>query len=263
MKGRIFWGTIFIAFGVLLMLDQIGLLPGSAFSYLWPMMLIGVGIVVMYNALHRKTMRVVSESLPLQDARSALVAIKHAAGELALDGAAPSGILMNGEFAGGVDRAMTKSGDQMDVTLKLPDAVAEQFGWLGSDRGLAWNVHLNHSVPMALSVETGASRSHLDLSNLQVSNLDLRTGAGSVDVTLPSHAGKTDAHIDSGVAEVNVNVPAGVAARIHGGVRLGSLSVNESRFPKYEDGFASADFQTAQNQVDIDIQSAIGAVTVR
>lgn len=263
MKGRIFWGTIFIAFGVLLMLDQIGLLPGSAYSYLWPMILIGIGVVVLYNALHRRTVQVTNESLPLHNARSAHVAIQHAAGELELAGGAPAGILVNGEFAGGVDRAMTKTGDQVDVTLKLPSSVSEQFDWLGANRGLAWDVHLNQTVPLALSVETGASRTHLDLSDLQVESLDLRTGAGSVDVTMPSHAGKTEAHIDSGVAEVNVNVPAGVAARIHGGVRLGSLSVNETRFPKQEDGFASSDYQTAQNQVDISIQSAIGAVTVR
>lgn len=263
MKGRIFWGTIFITFGVLLMLDQIGLLPGSAYSYLWPMILIGIGVVVLYNALHRRTVQVTNESLPLHNARSAHVAIKHAAGELELAGGAPAGILVNGEFAGGVDRAMTKAGDQVDVTLKLPNAVAEQFDWLGANRGLAWDVHLNQTVPLALSVETGASRSHLDLSDLQVESFDLRTGAGSVDVTMPSHAGKTEAHIDSGIAEVNVNVPAGVAAHIHGGVRLGSLSVNEARFPKHEDGFASSDYQTAQNQVDISIQSAIGAVTVR
>lgn len=180
-----------------------------------------------------------------------------------MDAGSQSNVLLSGEFAGGVDRAITTTGDQVDVTLKLPETVAEQFDWLGTNRGLAWDVHLNRSVPLALSVETGASRTHIDLSDLHVSRLDLRTGAGSVDVTMPAHAGRTEARIDSGVAEVNVNVPTGVAAHIRGGVRLGTLNVDEVRFPKQQDGFESADYQTAQNQVVIDVQSAIGAVTVR
>ncbi len=263
MKGRIFWGAVFIAFGLLLMLDQAGILPGNAYSYIWPMVLIGVGLIVLYNAMHRRTVQVVHESLPLHNARSAHVAIKHAAGELNVDADAQSGMLLNGEFAGGVDRAITHTDGRADVAFKPPDTASEQFDWLAANRGLSWDVHLNRTIPLALLVETGASRTCLDLSNLCVSRLDLRTGAGSVDVTMPAHAGKTVAHIDSGVAEVVVNVPAGVAAHIHGGVRLGTLNVNDSRFPKHVDGFESADYQTAQNQVEINVQSAIGAVTVR
>lgn len=263
MRGRLFWGVILIAFGVLLLLDQAGILPGNAYAYLWPMMLIGAGLIVLYNATRRGTLTIVDDSIPLQAAHSARVAIKHAAGTLHVAGGAPTDALMTGQFAGGVARNSVTSGDRVDLTLKVPDDAASSLDWLGGRRGFEWDVHLNSAVPLDLAVDTGASRTSLDLTDVQVGRLDLHTGASTVDVTLPAHAGLTEAHIEGGVATVNVHVPDGVAARIHGNIGLGGLSVDETRFTKHDGAFESPDFATALNRVVIGVQGGLGAVTVR
>jgi hypothetical protein len=44
---------------------------------------------------------------------------------------------------------------------------------------------------------------------------------------------------------------------------LGSIQVDESRFPRMGDGYQSTDYATAENRVDLDIQGGVGSVHVR
>jgi hypothetical protein len=38
--------------------------------------------------------------------------------------------------------------------------------------------------------------------------------------------------------------------------------VNEARFPRAFDGYASPDYQNAPNRVEIDVQAGVGSVTI-
>jgi hypothetical protein len=51
-------------------------------------------------------------------------------------------------------------------------------------------------------------------------------------------------------------------ARIRGQIGLGALEVNQARFPKTGDGWASKDFDTAENRVDITVDGGFGSVFV-
>jgi hypothetical protein len=68
--------------------------------------------------------------------------------------------------------------------------------------------------------------------------------------------------VECGFAKVSVEVPDGVAARIHGKMGLGALEVNRARFPRTDDGWASPDFDTAANRVDITVEGGFGSVFV-
>jgi hypothetical protein len=207
---------------------------------------------------------VVADATPLEGARSARVAMKHGAGELIVRGGAAPDVLYSGGFAGGVAKQVTRQGEALSVTLsaRTPD----WFGWPGpmfGTHGLDWDLRLNESVPLALSVESGASSSRLDLSGLCVTDLDVRTGASSTVIVLPAHAGRTRAKFSSGAASVDVTVPDGVAARIHGGIGVGSLDVDQRRFPRRDGGYESADFGTAENRVELEVEGGVGSVRVR
>jgi len=43
---------------------------------------------------------------------------------------------------------------------------------------------------------------------------------------------------------------------------LGLTSVDEQRFPRSLDGWASPDYESAANRVDIDLQGGLGSITV-
>ncbi len=145
----------------------------------------------------------------------------------------------------------------------MPPQVFAPWDWFNLREGLAWAVHLNPTVPMKLWVDTGASSSHLNLARLNVRQLDLHTGASSVEVTMPAHAGRTTARVESGVASVDIRVPEGVAARITGNVGMGTLKVDEARFPRHNGTYETPDFMAASDRIELDIQGGVGAVSVR
>jgi hypothetical protein len=120
------------------------------------------------------------------------------------------------------------------------------------------------AVPLSLDIQEGASEGKLDLSQLHVSSFDLRTGASHTLVVMPQNAGATSATIKGGAATIDVQVPDGVAAQIQYEGGLSTLSVDQSRFPSSGPRmYRSADYDTAQNKLDLIIQAGVATVSVR
>jgi hypothetical protein len=122
---------------------------------------------------------------------------------------------------------------------------------------------LTAEVPLDLRVDAGASRNVLDLRNLRVRSLELHTGASDTRIVLPQAAGATSVRADTGAAALTIEIPEGVAARIRTRVVLGSVQVDETRFPRVEGGYESPDYATAANRVDIEVQGGVGSLRVR
>jgi hypothetical protein len=116
---------------------------------------------------------------------------------------------------------------------------------------------------MDLQVEGGASKTVLDLRELRVRTLAIKTGASETRVTLPQAAGLTKVRSESGAAAVFFDVPTGVAARIRTKMGLGGSDIDTARFPRVGEVWESPDFATATNRVEIEAQGGLGAVTVR
>ena len=193
--------------------------------------------------------------MPLAGAAEVSVGIKFGGGELTVQHG-PDEMLVSGEFRGGVIRRSPGPG-----RVEL-----EQEGWhvpWTRDEWPRWRVGLTGAVPMDLQVEGGASKTVLDLRELRVRSLGLKTGASETRVTLPQAAGHTTVRSESGAAAVFFDVPAGVAARIRTKMGLGGSDIDTARFPKVGDGWESPDFATATNRVEIEAQGGLGSVTVR
>jgi hypothetical protein len=194
-------------------------------------------------------------STPLAGATEASVFIKFGGGELFVDHG-PDEMLVSGEFRGGVIRRLPAPG-----RVEL-----EQEGWhwpWGKDEWPRWQVGLTGAVPMDLQVEGGASKTVLDLRDLRLRSLAIKTGASETRVTLPQAAGMTTVRSESGAAAVFFDVPTGVAARIRTKMGLGGSDIDTARFPRVGDGWESPDFATATNRVEIEAQGGLGSVTVR
>jgi Domain of unknown function (DUF5668)/Cell wall-active antibiotics response 4TMS YvqF len=262
MRGRLFWPLALITLGGLLLSANFNLLPGQIWGWFWPLLLIILGVSVLFG--HGRV-SLVDDSLVLEQAASARLKLKHGAGHLELRSGAGPGLLFAGTFAGGIDKHVTRQGDHLDVTLAANphDWLAWSWPWGWGPRGLDWNLRLNPNVRLDLSLESGASESHLDLADLRVNDLTIQTGASNTCLTLPAQAGYTRAHINSGAASVHVDVPQGVAARVHGSMGLGSLNVDSARFPRRNGGYESPDYEAAANRVELEIEGGVGSVAVR
>lgn len=252
--GPIAWTII----GVILLQSTTGNLgqgPIELIEEWWPWLAVGLGVWYLFGAIvPRGTGLTETLALPLEGATEASVRIQFGAGELTARSAV-AGQLVDGTYLGGV--TFRRSGPGR-VELEQDTS----HGWPWFDRGFKWTVGLTSEVPLDLRVDAGASRNLLDLRDLRVRSLELHTGASETRILLPRAAGATSVRAETGAASLTLEVPSGVAARIRTRVVLGSVQIDQTRFPQVSGGHESADYATAANRVDIDVQGGVGSLRV-
>jgi len=261
-RGNLFWGIVLIFLAVLLLASQQGWIKGDIFGYFWPVVIILFGIWLLTGGLGRgrSAARAQSISIPLESARSARIKLDHGAGRLNIQAGALSTELLNGAFGAEVETNTHLDGDQLKVKLRN---FPHFWAWYPGE-SLDWDIHLNGEIPLSLKIDSGASSSTLDLTDLKVVDLDIDTGASSTEVNLPADAGNTRVDIDSGAASLNLRIPTGVAARIRVKSGIASVNVDSNRFPPQDGGlYQSADYATAANRADITIDTGVGSVEIK
>jgi hypothetical protein len=257
--GPVFWPILLIAVGVIFLLSNLGMLPFAPWQLwrLWPLIIIVIGLDVLLESLWRRG-RPGGEPLSIdRDSLSeAEVSVEFGAGELRV-GAGPTGTkLLEGEFSDGAEYQLRNGQVRLYGSRDW-----NWWGWWGS-RGRQWDVRLTPDIPLRLGFQLGACQSTLDLGDLRVTDLALESGAADTRVRFPRAAGMTHARVKSGAASVRLSVPEGVAARITATMAIGSLDVDTRRFPRAGSGYASPDYDTAANKLDLSIESGVGSVTV-
>ncbi len=261
-RGNLFWATLLIAAGVLLLLNNLGILRVNVWGIIWPLALIALGVSALWRVFSRRDVETEHAVIPLDGARRARVKIKHGAGKLEIFADAGGINLAEGDFGGGLELDTHHVGDGLEVEMRMPDMVVAPWNmpWGGS---LTWSVGMNPEIPLMLDLETGAGEAELNLTDLQVTDLRLRTGASSTRVQLPAQAGQTRVDLASGASSIVLYVPQGVAARIRAKGGLSAVSIDESRFPRFGDIYQSPDFDTAANRVEVSAETGVGAIEVR
>lgn len=192
-------------------------------------------------------------AVPLEDLAEANIRLRFGGGELTVGEAEPR-MLISGTFEGGAIQRSTGPG-KIELEPLMPGRPLVTW------RPLRWTVGLTAEIPVDLRLDTGGNRSTIDLTSLRVRRLELHTGASETNLRLPV-AGQTSVGVSCGFASVNLQVPQGVAARIRGTVPFGSISVDETRFPRLTDGWESTDYETARSRVDIAVEGGFGSVRV-
>jgi|SRR5271157_2999281 len=259
-RGNIFWGIVLVVLAVLLLFKQMGILIGDVFAFFWPLLIIAFGAWLILGFLgRRQPIQGEQVSVPLQGATSAYLRFNHAAGRFNMSSGAGSGEILNGTFGGGLDQQTKIADGRLELRMRSP---AQFWAW-GPGETLDWDVHLNRDLPLRIKVDSGASASILDLSDLKVTDLDVDTGASSTEVTLPAHAGMTNVDIDTGAASLKLHIPTGVAARIRVKSGLASINIDQNRFPRLDGAiYQSSDYALATNRAEISINTGVGAIEV-
>lgn len=258
-RGNLFWGSVLIILAGLLLLKQMGVIVGDIFGYFWPLLIIAFGVWLIVGFFARnQPVEGEQVSIPLEGAASAYVKLDHGAGRLTLRSGAGSGEIVNGTFGNGLSYKSHVEGGRMEVKLRTSQ---QAWAWWPGE-SLDWDIRLNRDIPLSLKIDSGASASILDLSDLKVTDLDIDTGASSTELTLPANAGNTHVDIDTGASSLKVNIPSGVAASIR--VKSGIASVNVNpRFSRLDGGlYQSTDYSTAANRVDMTIDAGVGSIEV-
>lgn len=261
-RHAFFWGGILVLAGVLILLSNLNLLPVDAWSLIWPLFLVALGVWTLLRYFIRRQPELQHVVVPLEGASEARLHLRHGAGRLQVGAGAGSGQLIEGDFNGGVEVKTSRQGTQLEVDLRVPSQTFPMFGWEPGS-SLDWSMSLSPEVKLDLVIEGGASENRIDLSDLQVTNLRLNGGASSTTLTLPARAGFTRTVCRTGVSSLIIRIPDGVAARIRSEGGLSSIHLDRDRFPRSGSYHQSPDYDTAVNKVDLDIETGLGSIDIR
>ncbi len=264
MSWRTFWGITFILLGIVLLALNPEILPGLAWNYIVPLILVLVGIALLIRwRAKARPLETVSASAPLEDITRAEITFKHAVGQLNLRAGDDPTLLFTGAFEGGVQRNLARENGAAFLEFKTPSDIGENLG--ASDaRRLRWDLQLHPTIPTALKYEGGAAETKMDLSRLHVIMLEIHNGASSADVALPIPRGTLRVVVQSDAASVKLRVPPNALAAIHGAMGMGALAIDPARFPPSgADSHQSGDYASATDRIEITIQGGVGSVEIR
>jgi hypothetical protein len=261
--STVFWGGILILVGAFILLNNLGIFRVNILQIFWPLLLILLGIWVLSGALLPRGIQVEQVNVPLDGASRAHLRVNHGAGRLRISASKTPETLLEGEFGGGLDISTRKSGESLVATMRSPTQNWFNPFWWGPGISLDWTFNLVKDLPLKLEFDTGASDSRIDLSELLVTELNVKSGASSTEITLPASAGFTNARVGTVAASLRINVPPGVALKMRTVTGLGSVRVDRHRFPRREGYYQSDGFETAENKVELHIEIGVGSVDVR
>jgi hypothetical protein len=256
-----FWGGVIIVVGLVFLLDALNIVVINAWGIIWSVALIVVGIwFLSWAFVDRRPGEMEEVAIPLEGAESARVVVRHGAGRLSIGGGVESGELLSGTAGGGIEFRKRMRNGKLIVDVQAPGRV---YHVLPYTKPLIWSLKISENIPLELDVRGGANETNLDLSDLNVINLTLRTGASETIVTMPARVQHTRAEAHCGVASVRINIPEGVAARIRSSGGLSNVSIDRDRFPRNEGAYQSPDYDTAEYKLELYLSMGVGSLIVR
>lgn len=277
------WGVFLIFLGVVFLLQALNILPWGLWRTLlryWPVLVIIIGLSILLR--HRSPWLIalifvimlaasvgiaiwqygaptppasLTYTQPVGNLESAQVNLDFNAGNLmlaALPANSPSLVEADGS---GLSGQLTNQGKE--GLLSLSKQVAEP-----RPGEMKWDIKLTRNLPLKIDARLAASNVDLDLSELKTTELKLNIDAGNCKVRTPSSESIT-ASIKNAVSNVEITIPAGVSARIKAKTSMSALDIDEGRFPRRGDYYISPNYDTAQNRIDLEIDSSLGRVELR
>jgi len=258
-RDNIFWGGVLILFGVLFLLQAQGFI-NNVFRLFWPIFLILIGGWMVVNVFWKPTLSGSQTfSVPLREAKNVSYRFAHGAAQIEITGGAPTGMAIVGSSAAGMNQQSHLDGDRLNVKVEAGPSLIPFIGPMDG----VWRYQLTQAVPVALTIEAGASKLDVNLQDVLASRIELKTGASTVDLTLPAR-GTSVLDIEGGAATFNLRIPDGTAARIDRFEGFVALNVDTNRFPKMDSGvYQSSNFDSAADRVVIMIKAGVGTINVK
>jgi hypothetical protein len=293
---------ILITAGILLLLNQAGRLPWTIWGTLWrfwPVIIILIGIEILVGVSRStvvyiagliiaavvlvavvvfalyvgerpgppgppgRTERIVE---PMRDANRGRIELDFAVGTLEVGALADSPNFVEGEieysrYSQSVQKVYSVRDGQ--ATLSLEARSRSMPFWLPGDVGERWELRFTPDIPLELEVDAGAATAELDLTDLWVTQVDFEGGVGRTTIAFPAAVASTEGSISGGVGEITLQIPEHVGARIRVDRALTAVRVENARFVRSGDEYVSTNYTTAENKLEMTVESAIGAIIIR
>lgn len=287
--------VLLIGAGVLLLLNILGILEWSVWWNLlriWPIFLVAAGLdlligrrsilgaliatvlvlALLAGVLWLTTTGTLTSKLSSEQVRHSLgtatqaeVAIEPTAGILRLQALPESANLVEGTVSLGDGEELVQDSSQQGAKatyrLGVTGAVWTPFT-IGWNEERVWDLGLSPGATLQLKASLGAGESEIDLTGLDLSDLEIDMGVGHNVVTLPAQ-GRFEARIDGAVGVTEIVIPAGMAVRLQADTGLAGRQLPAEFQGASEGTYTSPGYASADNRVDLYINQAVGLLKIR
>lgn len=290
-RGRINQGVLLILIGLYFLLRNMGWIDDSFISLVisnWPVLLIFAGIYIM---LSRSVLWFVSAILsiilffvfagfipsPLRPdvpytSSEFVHAIDMEAESLALTFDSPAAHI---RLAAGKDDTVTGTAS---YTGQAPRSTGRRIGdrfvvdfhhvhnvrrWVVNNvRIPKWDVTVPTRLPLSVTVRAAYGDLTLDLRGIDARNVDIESGAGTIDILFDEHVTSSRVELDTAAAVVSLSIPEGIGVRVETNTALVSNNLTALGFTRDGSRFISPEYETATHRVDIHLNSAVGKLSI-
>lgn len=237
---------------------------GTVKQILAPLALVSVLLVLVSGCGAEGTVAQIQsahESVEQSQAASARVFIDVAIGKVNLtDG---SNRLMDATFQytnPTLKPEVTYSVNNSEGTLSIAQAVdRNNLPALGGAELYSSDLRLSNQLPLSLDIRLGLDDANIDLSNLQVEDLEMRLGAGRVTANLSGNYGRNvNARVTGGVGDFTLKVGDRMATRVTVTDNLGKVTAHRLT----QEGNTYTNAASSANTLNVGIEGGIGHITL-
>lgn len=197
-----------------------------------------------------------SFSAPLEGLENGRLVISCGISRLLVRANEEIGELYQASFEGPVPGVKVKEGV---VTIRYPQRLLN----LGEKQGQA-AVALSAVLPWQIAIQGGAAEVVAELSQLNLTGLEVKGGFNTIRLDLPTPTGRVPLRLAGGASEIIVRRPAGVAVRINFKGWASELAFDDQTFSVAGNisQLQSPGFDPAAPSFDIEITSYANKVTI-
>lgn len=195
-------------------------------------------------------------SAPLGDLKSGRLIVSSGISRLTLRTDDKMSEFYQARFEGPVPDVKAKDGV---VTIRYPRRL-----WVAGGEKRAAEVILSVAIPWQIVIQGGASETIAELGSLMLAGLEIKGGASSTSLELPTPSGAIPILISGGASEVTVRRPVGVAARVHLKGWASQFVFDDQTFNAVGNDvrMQSPDFEPNAPYYDIEVASSASMVTI-
>lgn len=267
------WPVVLIAIGISMIGKAVGqtwlralapVIIWLAFAYAVATSLTGASGLPVTQPMLRPAGQAFSFAQPVDNVRTAKLTFDGGAGEIKIGSDSRQLISVDGDSAlGAPEYSVTRNGSTANVTVGLGHKDAAVI-WPGFTGGKV-DMGLSDTVVWDATLQTGATNLSADFSQVKLKSLAVKTGASSVNIKLgsvPEEVTTAKVNVKAGVSSVTIVVPRDAEARIVTHNGLSSTNVS-SDFTRQGDGsWVTPDFNATQRAYEISIESGVGSVSI-
>lgn len=178
--------------------------------------------------------------------------LEFGAGTFRINEATDKSIEANGDNFSINDHRDSNSASLINIDIDAP-----RNGWIDKTIKGAFDLDLklNKGIEWYMNAEFGAADVNMDLSQFNVPQLNINSGAASVVLKLGTIAPSQAISIDCGASDIFIRIPTEAGCRIESNTVLSGRDFEG--FIESESGYTTSNYNQSSNKIDIKLNGAI------